>query len=485
MNQPQKIGKNTAILGLAKLVGLVGGIVLALLIARKLHTAGLGVYSAAMAYYGLITTIVDSGGTLLLAREIGKDRSKTNYYFVHLCILGSFVSILLMCLLIIVLPHTGLTPSVARATVTITPAIAAGTLISFQESVFVAHQRTEFITLSTLVTTAAFTAASAFLLVHGYGIFSLLIAYVITQYIYLICNFYFIHRYLSPLKWEFRLASLPALFREIITFTGLSTVASLFSRPEVIIITFVSTTSQIGIYSSALRVVSLWDYIPQVFMTNVFPVLARLYHVESKVTHVIQDNAVKYLLALSLPLAAGIMVIADQIVSLLYGPGFASAVTPLRILAFNIPLVSLWAVLWRVLVARNQQRTLLRVMLVITGSELVGGVLLIKGLGSLGASISTSVSSLFYVLLLGICLRRSGGYIPFWDLSWRFCLAAIVMGCVTWACRSFLHLWLLVPLAALTYLVLVLLLRAFSPDDLALFRRVWGGPPNLETQQRA
>jgi O-antigen/teichoic acid export membrane protein len=485
MNEPQQIGRNTAILGLAKLVVLMSGIVVALLIARKLHTAGLGTYSAAMAYYGLIITLVDSGGTLLLAREIGKDRSKTNYYLVHLCVVGSFVSTLLMCILSIGLPHTGLTPSVASAAITITPAIAAGTLISFQESVFVAHQKTEFVTLSTLVTTAAFTAASALLLVHGYGITSILIAFVITQYIYLICNFYFIQRYISSIRWEFRFSSLPALFREIMTFTGLSTLASLFSRPELIIISFLSTTSQIGIYSSALRVVSLWDYIPQVFMTNVFPVLARSYHVQSKVTHVLQDNAVKYLLALSLPLAAGIMVTAEQIVSLLYGPGFASAVTPLRILALNIPLVSLWAVLWRVMVARDQQGRLVRMMLVVTCVELVGGGLLIVRLGSLGASISTTVSSLFYVLLLGICLRRSGGHIPFWALSWRFCLAAVVMGIVTWACRSLLQLWMLVPLAALTYGVLVFVLRAFSADDLALFRRVRSGTPNLETQQGA
>lgn len=472
MNQPQKIGKNSAILAAARLIDRVSGVVLAVFISRMLHATGLGIYAAAQAYYELITTIVDSGGSLLLAREIGKDRSTTNYYLFRVCLLACTLSIVLIPIMRLALPHVGLSASLANAMSIVTLAVIAGSLISFQESVFVAHQRTEFITFTALVTNIIFTASGAYLLLHGYDIPSLLILFVVVQYINAGCNFYFINRYISPIRWDFDVASVPSILRQIRVLTGLSVLASIFSRPELIIISLVSSASQIGLYSAALKIASLWQIVPQIFMTNVFPVLAHSYHTKSQAAHDLQSKSVKYLLAVSLPITVGIIVTSHSILDLLYGPGFAAAATPLRILAFNIPLVSLWAVLWRILVARNQQGTVLRVMLVITTAEIGGGYLIISALGSIGAAISASLSSLVYVLFLAVSVRRGDSHLNYWHLSWRFVLAACGMGMLTCWISRLLQLWALIPLAAAVYLVLAIALKAFTSDDWALLRRM-------------
>ena len=51
-------------------------------------------------------------------------------------------------------------------------------------------------------------------------------------------------------------------------------------------------------------------------------------------------------------------------------------------------------------------------------------------------------------------------------------MAALAMGAVTWVLRDHLSIWLLVPLAGAIYLLLIVLLKGFEADDIALFHRV-------------
>ena len=52
----------------------------------------------------------------------------------------------------------------------------------------------------------------------------------------------------------------------------------------------------------------------------------------------------------------------------------------------------------------------------------------------------------------------------------RFMLATLPMAAVAWFLIAFIDLWFVIPLAAVTYAAGVWLLRAFSPEDVALFR---------------
>ena len=58
-------------------------------------------------------------------------------------------------------------------------------------------------------------------------------------------------------------------------------------------------------------------------------------------------------------------------------------------------------------------------------------------------------------------------------LGWRFALAAATMGALAWFLGQYFNLWILVVLSIVVYAALLIVLRAFSPDDIALFRQVW------------
>ena len=80
-------------------------------------------------------------------------------------------------------------------------------------------------------------------------------------------------------------------------------------------------------------------------MTNVFPVLSRSYGRDPEAFDRLRKQALAILLGLSIPFCVGILVTAPELVETVFGSGFDQAVTPMRVLALSIPLVSLQAVL--------------------------------------------------------------------------------------------------------------------------------------------
>ena len=70
--------RNTAALAAARVVERSSTVVLSFFVARRLGAAGLGIYSAAMVFFGLISLAAEMGSTNYLVREIAKDRSRTS-----------------------------------------------------------------------------------------------------------------------------------------------------------------------------------------------------------------------------------------------------------------------------------------------------------------------------------------------------------------------------------------------------------------------
>ena len=185
----------------------------------------------------------------------------------------------------------------------------------------------------------------------------------------------------------------------------------------------------------------------------------------------IPEKAIKYLLAATLPVSVGLLVAAEPIIHLLFGREFDAAVNVLRILALSIPVFSINSVLWRVLFARDQQGQVLRLLGASTVLRIAATVGLVLAWGAVGAAVAMLVSLTLYSVGLAILVRRDGVALRFAELGRRFALAALAMGALAWFLVSRVDVWFVIALAACAYVLLVWLLRAFSREDLALFRR--------------
>jgi PST family polysaccharide transporter/lipopolysaccharide exporter len=185
----------------------------------------------------------------------------------------------------------------------------------------------------------------------------------------------------------------------------------------------------------------------------------------------IRDKSIKYLLAATLPITAGIIGAAPAIVRILYGPGFEPAVPVLRLLAWTIPLSALFSVTWRVLAARGEQGRVMKIQAVTSALRLLAGYPLITSMAAIGGAINFCASMVFQDLILLRYVERDGRRVPLLRMTWRFGAAAITVALVAMLALHWMNLWQVVVLGAAAYVIAVAALRAFSAEDLALFRK--------------
>ncbi len=476
MSHPQRVFRNTAVLSMARIIERLSGLALTLLISRQLGASALGIYGTVMAYYGVVAIAGNAGTTNLLIRELAQDRTRTPSYVTHASVMATGFVLVMMAIVWSVIPYLGYPADLRHGLALIVLALLPGTLNTIQEAVFIAHGRVEFETATTFVSSLVLVGTSFVLVLHGHGVVTLVAAFVVVEFAVTVVYFVLINRYIARLHFEFRRTVAIEILSKIKAFAASSVVAGVFARPEILILSLVGSTTEVGYYSGARKVVDLLGFVPEVYATNVYPALSRSFDARDGRAQEIQNLATRYLLSLALPVSVGLFVAAPGIIQGFFGSSFHDAVPLLRIMAFSYGLGTLHDLLWRVLAARGDQAQTLRLLLITTFFRLAGGVALITAFHGTGAAITITLTLLLHDVLLARAVRADGTRISLVRLGWRFAGGAALMGLVCFALQRAAPLWVVVPLAVVVYLVLILAFRAFSPDEVAAIKRALYAP---------
>jgi len=475
MNTAQRIFRNTAFLGLARFLQISNSIVLAFLIARALRAEGLGAYSTALAFYGITMQWVDLGIFNFISREVARDLSRTNRYMINLGVLSTAVTIFVMAGLCVVAHFINYSQETTLAIYVVSLALIPASLNSILEAVMITHEKAEFITFSQFIGNLGDIVGSVFLLASGYGVVALIVNFVVCRYLTLAVRGYFLVRHILVPRWEFQLSFLKSLVGQLKHFTLLGIVGSFFVREtEIVILSIFVGDVYVGYYSAALKLVTVWYIIPSTLLSVVFPHLSKSFEQSKDKFAEIQNRSVKYLMVIALPLAVGLLVVGDQIIRLFYGPGFEEAMPVLKILAWMPILFFLSGVLWRTLLARDQQSLALRVLIISLLIRVTSACVLIMAFGYLGAPVALIATYIIYVFLHLHYVWKGGTPIPFFRVTWRFILATMVMGAFSWFMghQAGVHLFANVAISILFYVGLVFVLQGFAQEDIELFRKI-------------
>jgi O-antigen/teichoic acid export membrane protein len=344
------------------------------------------------------------------------------------------------------------------------------TLNSIQEAVFVVHGRTEFETVTTLVSSCVILGLSFWLLQTGHGVVAVVVVLVTVEYAVTFVYYVLITRSIARLRWAFDRSLARRLVNEIKSFTGTALLGAMFARPEIILVSLMSTPREVGFYSVAVRISEVFLFVPVVFMSNVYPFLTRAFQAGQQRFREVQFKAITYTMAYCLPLSAGTCVLAGPIIRTLFGSGFGPSVLELQLLSANLTLYTLMGMLWRSVSARDRQDIVLRAQVIIVAARLVTGVALIAPLGSLGAAISATASSGFHVLLLEAAVRKAGAPARVLRASWRLAGAAGAMAALSWTLAHWTSIWIIIPIAATVYALGIVTFRAVPSDDIRVVR---------------
>jgi O-antigen/teichoic acid export membrane protein len=184
-------------------------------------------------------------------------------------------------------------------------------------------------------------------------------------------------------------------------------------------------------------------------------------------------RAIKFQFLLAFPITVGLGLLAERLIPVLFhGGGFRQSAVALKIISLGLTFIYMNLMSRYVLAAIDEQRAYLRA--IITGLVVNVGTsaALIPSLGFMGACIGLLAGE--FTVLIGCqwTLRR---YVAWGDLlgeAVRPLAAAFGMGVVVFLLRP-LPVLILPFVGAVVYGVLLLAVRALSPGELDILRRVY------------
>jgi O-antigen/teichoic acid export membrane protein len=283
-----------------------------------------------------------------------------------------------------------------------------------------------------------------------------------------------------PLLPRFDGAEWRRLVREILPFALASTIALIYFRLSVVVVSLTASSTQLSYFGLSFRILEMLIVIPGIMITGAFPIFARsAVHDQRRFAYAVSRVFLVSLIAgtwFTLALAIG----APVAIKIIGGSAFSEASGVLRIQAFGLG-ASFVSALWGMVMVSLR---LYRQLLVVSAVALVGGIILVTVLastyGAEGAALGTTITEIGGALLIPfVIMRSSPTVVPSMKQVPRIMLAAGVAALVVLVPN--LPVVAQAALATLIYAVILYAFRAIPEELLVELRKPFARLRGLST----
>jgi O-antigen/teichoic acid export membrane protein len=186
---------------------------------------------------------------------------------------------------------------------------------------------------------------------------------------------------------------------------------------------------------------------------------------------------------LSLPIAAGIYLLAGPIIHLVYGDSFQNTILPLQWLSWSLIFLFLNVPNSRLLLVSEHQAVLMRILIGSMTFNILLNILLDPGWGAAGAGFARLCSTMLFFMLAYVFVQRSLQKHNLFTAMIRPVLATLGMSLVVWLVRD-KSLWVSIAVGAGVYFIALAALKGLPiQDELTgkisqYLSRIFGTSPN-------
>jgi O-antigen/teichoic acid export membrane protein len=468
------IAKNAGVLMGSQLVTWVLAMIVTIVVPRYLGATVIGKYQLAGSLLVVVGIVASFGMERLITKEIARDHNKIGeifgtvtylrigMYVIGYLFLGAYVYLM----------------KYPVDTIYIILIFFVSYLIDQMASLYTAAlqgvEKMEYMSVSAVICKIFTVVASLLLVVLKQSVFAIAAVAIGAALINLIIVASATHRlYKVPLrfnpeivKWLYQ-SSLPYLLSSVFLVV--------YMRVDVIILSWLATEKEIGWYSAASTLFGTLLFVPTIFMTAVFPALARVYVSGADATFKMLRKSLDLLLIIGIPIGLGVLTIASPLAVLLYGPDFAGSGPILSLMGIVVIFTYLTILLGQYLVSIDRQVTWTWVMAIATFATVPLDLLFIPwcrdalGNGAIGGALSFIVTELgmviagFIFLPKGLLQRENIVRIL------KTVFSGVIMAVVVWQMR---HFFIALPIlvGGVVYIGAILLLRVIPHEDWALLK---------------
>jgi O-antigen/teichoic acid export membrane protein len=483
-----RVARNTAVRGTADLVGKVFSLVLIVVLARQEGPLGVGILIFALAWGEIAAVPIDMGLDRYFLRHVARDRRELDSRFFNvltLKLVRAVPVIAVSWLLILVVSDD------AETRVCVFLLTASFFLDGLSLTVYAAFnalERAELIAASLITQRLMSAGVGVLLLLTGSGVVAVAVAYAVASALaFVVAMALLAGRIGMPAR---RLPRGPRrdLWRRSLPFAAQELMSTGVARIDALLLAALASQTVVGLYGSAYRLLEATLFVSVALQGAFVAMFTYLDERSEPSIHAVVQRAIKLSLTLLVPCAVVLLVLAEQILEMLFGSRFDAATTPLRLLALTVVPLGLSILMWTLITSRREPRVLILYSALVLTLNIALNVALIPPFGAEGAAaamLGTYVIGALFMLRVSI---QTVGSLQFRQTAGGPLAAGAAMALVALALQPWVVAAL--PACVVAYFgVLAAIERKLAPDDLGfmlgMLRRLVRSPraDSLQAEQ--
>jgi O-antigen/teichoic acid export membrane protein len=457
--------RNSVFLIVMSLVLRMLGMILTVAVGRQYLQKGLGQYSFLVALSFVACAAMDFGISARAVRTFARDRGAITGLFLESLVAKGFLTLLTLALSFLLLTALHYEDVVVLSGGLF---LAGSVFISFSNYVrapFDAIQRMEFQALLETGRQTITVGAGFWALQHGYGLVALGAVFAGAAAIQLVCWCFLYLRYFPEPIARIELWRVRQIVRAASSFGGIALLGSFFPRLDLIVVSLLCGDVEAGRLNAALVFFLFFVFVAGSLQAAVFPLFSLLRDASQAERAHVYERVHKLLLCGIVPVLFGLSVLGRPIVNLAFGSAFDSSATLLVLLNLGLFFHALALCADVALRGLDRESRSFRILLIACSINLALDGVLVPVFKSEGAVAGHIVTKICWAMLSYRALRQLLPGLRLAPDMLRIFVAGSPMG-ITLVVFRYYPLPILVPLAALSYGLGLLLTGAVTPAEL-------------------
>lgn len=424
----QTVAKNTVWLSISNFGGRLIKSVVIIYAARVLGTDGYGVFSYAITLAGFLTLFMDPGINGILMRDAARaDEEEKRRIFGTMLAMKLVLLLIGVSVIIFIAPLFSTLPGAKLLLPIVALVLAFDTIREFFFSLIRAMEKMQWEAAIFLLTNLGIVVFGFIFLYLSATARSFAWGYVAGDAIGTVAALITLRKYFKNVFSYFSGKMVLPILKAAWPFAISGALGMLFTNTDILIISWMGSASDVGIYSAAIRVIQTLYLIPGIIQFTTLPVLARLAKKDDPKFRIVLERTLVVIFLASVPLAIGGIIFGTSIMGLVFGAPYRAGGLAFKILIGTLIFDFPAAIIINALFAYDHQKSLV-VSSALGGTINVGlDLLLIPIFGIAGSAAATLIAQIVNNWYLWHSMKKVNYFSVLARLT-KIIMAGIIMG---------------------------------------------------------
>lgn len=431
----RKIAYNVFVSSVSKVLSTALALVAIGFITRYLGKEGFGNYATVLAFLSFFAAISDLGLYHIATREISREGADEEK------ILGNIFSIRLISSVAVF----GISPLVVwffaySADVKIGIVIAAASFIfssgyQILNGVFQKNLAMDKVAIGELVGKGVQVVTVIAVIKADLG-FNWIISALLLNMMVNFGIIYFLAKKYVRIHLRFDFGYWKIFLKESAPMGVAAVIAFVYFKMDTILLSVMKSSADVGIYNAAYKVLENITFFPAMIAGLVMPIMAHSIFAKRERFVDVADKTFKVFVILAVPLVIGTLFLADGVIGLIGGAGFAEAGLVLRILVFALAFIFFGQFFNTILIVGNLQKKLMWTLGLAATLNVGLNLVFIPKFSYLAAACISVITEFAVVALTASLVARKLKYVPRMENFSGVAAAAVLMAASLFLTRN-------------------------------------------------